>query len=403
VTIAPFRYFQPTELIFGAGTVDRAGEVVGRHGTRCLIVSVPARHALADVYRRIKSSLEAHGIRYEHFDGVVPNPTTDCVTEGAALARSFGADVVLGVGGGSSMDVAKAIAVEAVHDGSAWDYLFFRDAQPTDRTLPIVTITTTSGTGSHVTQVAVISHPRESTKSALYHEHLYPRVSIVDPELVESAPKHVTATTGFDVFCHAFESYIHGGSTPFSDLMALEAMRLVAAYLPRSVLDGRDKVAREHMAWADTLAGLCIANAGVTLPHGIAMTISGRCPFVAHGEALAFVYPQVVEFSFSSAVQRFATMARILDPELAGLSDEAAAERSPAAVGAFLKKIGLWINLRDAGVSEEDLVVIADHSRDLPDYKNNPRIAERDDIYQMLLDAYEREPSPAAKELELLK
>jgi alcohol dehydrogenase class IV len=395
VTIAPFRYFQPTEIIFGAGTVDRAGEFVAQHGTRCLIVSVPERHAFVDIYRRVKASLEAHGIPYEHFDGVVPNPTTDCVTEGAALARSFGADVVLGVGGGSSMDVAKAIAVEAVHDGSAWDYLFFRDTQPTERTLPIVTISTTSGTGSHVTQVAVISNPRESTKSALYHERLYPRASIVDPELVESAPKHVTATTGFDVFCHAFESYIHVGGTPFSDVMAVEAMKLVAAYLPRSVRDGGDKEAREQMAWADTLAGLCIATAGVTLPHGIAMTISGQCPSVAHGEALAFVYPQVVEFTYASAVHRFATMARILDPELEGLTDAAAAERSPAAVSAFLERIGLWINLRDSGVSDEDLSVIADHSRDLPDYKNNPRIAERDDIYRMLLEAYEREPATA--------
>ena len=400
---AHFRYFQPTEIIFGAGTVDRAGDVVAQHGTRCLIVSRPARHAFVDIYRRVKTSLERRGISYAHFDGVVPNPTTDCVTEGALLARSFGADVVLAVGGGSSMDAAKAIAVEAVHDGSAWDYLFFRATQPTDRTLPIVTITTNSGSGSQVTQVAVISNRRESTKSALYHELLYPRSSIIDPELAESTPEHVTAASGFDIFCHAFESYIHVGGTPYTDLLALDAMRLVAAHLPRSVRDGHDKEAREQLAWADTLAGLCIANAGVTLPHGIAMTIGGTCPSVSHGEALAFVYPQVVEFSFSSAVQRFAAMARILDPELEGLTDEAAAERSPAAVSAFLEKIGLWINLRDSGVSEEDLSVIADHSRDLPDYKNNPRIAERDDIHRMLLDAFERVPSPAAKESSPLK
>jgi len=396
VTPAPFRYFQPTEIIFGVGTLDRAGEVVAKHGRRCLIVSYPARHAFAEVYRRIKASLEEHGIAYEHFDGVVPNPTTDCVTEGAALARSFGADVVLGVGGGSSMDVAKAIAVEAVHDGSAWDYLFFRDTQPTDLTLPIVTITTTSGTGSQVTQVSVISNPQEATKSALFHERLYPRSSIIDPELVASAPPHVTATTGFDVFCHAFESYIHVRHTPYTDLMALEAMKLVATYLPRAVSDGRDKEARERLAWADTLAGLCIANAGVTLPHGIAMTIGGQCPSVAHAEALAFVYPQVVEFTYASAIHRFAAMARILEPELEGSTDEAAAERSPEAISAFLMKIGLWINLRDWGVSDEDLSVIADHSRVLPDYKNNPRIAERDDIHRMLLEASRREPSTVA-------
>ena len=393
-----FRKFQPTELIFGAGTVDRAGEIVAQHGTRCLIVSRPTRHAFVDIYRRVMKSLAQVGVSYEHFDGVVPNPTTDCVTEGAELARKFGADVVLGVGGGSTMDAAKAIAVEAAHNGSAWDYLYFRDTQPTDRTLPIVTITTISGSGSHVTQFAVISNLRESTKSALAHELLYPRSSIVDPELVESTPNNLTAASGFDVFCHAFESYIHLGATPYSDLLALEAIKLVAAYLPRSVEDGQDKEAREQLAWADTLAGLCIANAGVTLPHGVAMTIGGRCPSVSHGEALAFVYPQVVEFSYPSAIHRFAEMARILEPELKEFSDEAAAARSPNVVGDFLKKIGLWINLRESGVTEEKLAEIADHSRDLPDYKNNPRIAERDDIYRMLLDAFERAPSPAAVE-----
>ncbi len=397
MTTTPFRYYQPTELIIGAGTADRAGAVVARHGTRCLIVSRPARHAFVDIYRRIEASLDQHGVSYEHFDGVVPNPTTDCVAEGAAMARRFGADVVLGVGGGSSMDVAKAIAVEAVHDGGAWDYLFFRDTQPTERTLPIVTITTNSGSGSHVTQVSVISNPSEATKSALFHERLYPRASIVDPELAVSTPRQVTAASGFDIFCHAFESYIHVGSTPYTALMAVEAMRLTAAYLPRSVRDGRDMEAREQLAWADTLAGLCIANTGVTLPHGIAMTISGRCPSVSHGEALAFIYPQVVEFTHASAVQRFATMARILDPELDGTSDVVAAERSSAAVAAFLEKIGMWINIRASGVTDEDLAVIADHSRDLPDYRNNPRIAERDDIHRMLVDAFGRTPASAAR------
>lgn len=385
-----FRFRLPTDLIFGAGTVDRTGEVVGRYGRRCLIVSRPARHAFVDIYQRVQASLDRAGVRYEHFDGVVPNPTTDCVTAGASLAREFGADVVLAVGGGSSIDVAKAIAVEAVHDGTSWDYLFFRDTQPTERTLPVVTVPTTSGSGSHVTHISVISNPRESTKSALAHERLFPRSSIVDPALVASTPSRVTATSGFDILCHAFESYIHVGAQPLTDLLALEAIRLVATRLPRAVRDGSDAEAREQLAWADTLAGMCIANTGTTLPHGIAMTISGRCPAVPHGEALAFVYPQVVEFSYGSAVQRFATAARILDPALASASDDAAAQRSTAAFNAFLESIGLRTNLQRYGVTLEDLSVIADRSRDLGDYLNHPRIAERDEIHDMLLDGFQR-------------
>ena len=385
-----FVYFQPTEIRYGAGRIEEIGAVVERFGKRCLMVTT-ADAPLLPLYRRIRGYLEACGIQVEHFDGVIPNPTTDCVTAGANLARAFGADVVLGVGGGSSMDTAKAIAVEATHEGSAWDYLFFRPTQPTEKTLPIIAVSTTSGTGSQVTQVAVMTNTAEKTKSAIYHSRIYPRVCIVDPELMMTLPTHVTACTGFDVFCHAFESFIHVGGTPYTDLLALQAIQLVAEYLPTAVKDGSNKEAREAMAWADTLAGLCIANAGVTLPHGIGMTIGGQCPQVAHGEALAVVYPEFMRFTFPYAVEKFAAMGRILDPSLETETDSVAAERSCEAIDHLLKQIDLWLSLEGLGVSEADVVAIADNSRVLPDYKNNPRIASRDEIYGLLSAAYRRD------------
>jgi alcohol dehydrogenase class IV len=385
----PFVYHQPTEIRFGAGRIEEIGAVVGRFGTRCLMVTT-ADTPLKPLYARVRKLLEAAGIQVEHFDGVIPNPTTDCITAGADLAKAFGADVVLGVGGGSSMDAAKAIAVEATHPGTSWDYLFFRPTQPTEKTLPVVAVSTTSGTGSQVTQVAVVTNTAEKTKSAIYNSIVYPRVCIVDPELMLSLPTHVTACTGFDVFCHAFESYIHVGGTPYTDVLALEAMRLVAENLPVVVADGTNRQAREAMAWADTLAGLCIANAGVTLPHGIGMTIGGQCPQVAHGEALAVVYPEFTRFTYASATQKFAAMGRILNPALSTLDDASAAEQSCEAVDALLKRINLWLSLKGLGVSLDDVVAIADNSRVLPDYKNNPRIADRDEIYTMLMASYER-------------
>jgi alcohol dehydrogenase class IV len=385
----PFVYHQPTEIRFGAGRIEEIGAVVGRFGKRCLMVTT-ADTPLKPLYARVRKLLEADGIQVEHFDGVIPNPTTDCITAGADLAKAFGADVVLGVGGGSSMDAAKAIAVEATHPGTSWDYLFFRPTQPTEKTLPVVAVSTTSGTGSQVTQVAVVTNTAEKTKSAIYNSIVYPRVCIVDPELMLSLPTHVTACTGFDVFCHAFESYIHVGGTPYTDVLALEAMRLVAENLPVVVADGTNRQAREAMAWADTLAGLCIANAGVTLPHGIGMTIGGQCPQVAHGEALAVVYPEFTRFTYASATQKFAAMGRILNPALSTLDDASAAEQSCEAVDALLKRINLWLSLKGLGVSLDDVVAIADNSRVLPDYKNNPRIADRDEIYTMLMASYER-------------
>ncbi|MFQ6037078.1 MAG: iron-containing alcohol dehydrogenase [Candidatus Aminicenantales bacterium] len=385
-----FDYYQPTELRFGRSRVTEAGEVVRQLGSRCLFVTVPETPELASHFARVKESVEGAGVSLSHFDGVIPNPTTDVVTAGAKMGKEFGADVVLGVGGGSSMDTAKAIAVEATHPGSAWDYLYFRESQPTEKTLPVVAITTTSGTGSHVTQVAVITNPQEKNKSALFHPRLYPKVSIVDPELMMTVPPHVTATTGFDVFAHAFESFINPKGSLYTDMMALEAIRLVSRNLPAAVENGQDLEKRTLMAWADTLAGLCIANAGVTLPHGIGMAMGGLFPHVAHGEALACVYPAVMRYTFRHAVERFAAVARILDPSLERVDDETAAEKSCEAVDRFLKAIGLWISLEHLQIPEEELQALAEASLVLPDYKSHPKVANAEDVLDLLLKSFSR-------------
>jgi alcohol dehydrogenase class IV len=384
-----FAYFQPTEIRFGAGRLDELGAVVARYGRRCLLVTMPMVEYMQPLIGRVEQSLAATGVTMDHFDGVVANPTTDCVSAGAAMARRLGADVVVGIGGGSAMDSAKAIAVEATHPGTCWDYLFFK-TPPTPATLPVIAVSTTSGTGSQVTQVAVVTETVTKTKSALYNSLLYPRVAIVDPELMMSLPPHVTASTGFDAFTHAFESYLHVGGSPYVDTLALEAIRLVVNYLPTAYDDGTNACARAHMAWADTLAGLCIANAGVTLPHGIGMTIGGQCPQIMHGEALAVTYPEFSRYTYTCAVERFATVGRIFNSDLARVSDEQAAEGCCVEIDKFLKRTGMWLNLKQLGASEEDIVEIADHSRVLPDYLNNPRVATRDEIYDMLVRSYDR-------------
>ena len=384
-----FSYYQPTEIQFGCGKLKEVGNLTARFGKRCLVVSVPMSGFIKPLVDRVEAYLKEAGITVEHFDGVVPNPTTDVVNAGAKVAKEFGADVMLGLGGGSSIDTAKAIAVGATHPGTAWDYLFFK-TPPTEKTLPIIAVTTTSGTGSQVTQVAVMTETTTKTKSAIYNSLIYPKVAIVDPDLMVTLPPHITASTGFDVFCHAFESYLHVGGSPYTDNLAIEAIQRVARYLPRAIRNGNDMEAREGMAWADTLAGLCIANAGVTLPHGIGMTISGQCPQVMHGESLAVTYPEFTRFTYPSAVAQFATMGRIFDSSLKDLPDDQAAARSCEVLDHFMQESGMWLSLKGLGVSETDVVEIADHSQVLPDYKNNPRLATRDEIYEMLLKSYDR-------------
>lgn len=385
-----FDYYQPTEVRFGCGRVGEVGEVTARYGKRCLLVTRPISDALASVYEKVRLSLEAAGVEVFHFDGVVPNPTTNSVDAGADMAMRYKAEVVLGVGGGSSIDTAKAIAVGATHEGRAWDYRLFAGKRITDRLLPVISVTTTSGTGTQVTPVSVVTNPAAKCKFALVDKLLCPRVSVIDPELSMTVPEHITASTGFDVFAHAFESYIHTGASVYTDMHALEAIRLVVKYLPAAVRNGSDKEARTQMAWADTLAGLTIANAGTTLPHGIGMAIGGHAPHVMHGEALAAIYPEFMRYTYASAVERFAAMGRVLNSRLEHEPDEVAAEKSCEAMDAFLKSIGMWLSLEDLKVPEDELPGIADDSVKLPDHKVNPRVATRDQIFEMLRRSYRR-------------
>ena len=201
-----FTYYAPTEIIFGCGKATAIGEVVRRYGETALLVTDDSK-PMAAIAEKVMQLLQKSGISTVHFCGVKPNPTTDIVTEGARMAKNHGAQVVIGLGGGSSMDTAKAIAVEATHEGTAWDYNCHTQG-PTEKTLPIIAIGTTAGTGSQVTQCSVITRTADKDKSAIWHRNIFPRVAIVDPELTATMPKSVTAQTGFDAFCHNFEAYL---------------------------------------------------------------------------------------------------------------------------------------------------------------------------------------------------
>jgi alcohol dehydrogenase class IV len=380
-----FNYYQPTDIRFGRGRIQEIGEIISQWGRRCLLVTVPTTPVFSELFQKVKAALEESGIAVAHFEGVIPNPTVEVVTAGARMAEEHGSEVVVGLGGGSSMDTAKAIAVEATHPGTCWDYLFFRDTQPTDKTLPVVAVTTTSGTGSQVTQVAVVTHPGEKYKSALYHALLFPKVSIVDPELMLTLPRDVTASTGFDVFAHAFESFITPNGSAYTDMTSLEAIRLVTKNLPSVVDDGADLMARTAMAWADTLAGLSIANAGVTLPHGIGMAVGGYYPHVKHGEALAVVYPAILQYTYRSIPEKFARVGGLFDPALKELSVEEAAARTCDVIEGFIQKIGMSFCFEDLNVPREELRALAQASLILPDYKSHPRVAELEDVYELLL------------------
>lgn len=385
-----FNYHQSTKIVFGTGCISELGSITSAYGKKVLLVTTPASiPALESQYAKVIECLKKFGLEVTHFDGVVPNPTVQSVAEGAKLAKKNGVEVIIGLGGGSSMDTAKAISVEATHEGSCWDYLFYKTPQPdSKKLLPVIAVSTTSGTGSQVTQVAVVTNTETRDKSALYNNILYPEVAIIDPELMISVPRIVTATTGFDVFCHAFESIINVSSTPYTDLLAWEAVEIVLGYLPKLVEDLTNVELRSKMAWADLLGGLSIANAGVTLPHGMGMAIGGMYPHIAHGEGLAIVYPAFIEFTQSCAIDKFARLARVLNTELANASDEEAAFKCKDEMIIFLKKIGIAKKLSACGMPHSEIEVLAKQCMVLPDYKANPKVATYEEMLDLITKSW---------------
>jgi alcohol dehydrogenase class IV len=383
-----FNYYQPTRIIFGAGRRAEAGEVVKEIADSVLFVVDPTLLKVAkDKVDQISASLTTAGVRVVLFSDVVPNPTLDTIQAGAGLARTEKVKACLGLGGGSAIDTAKAIAVAATHPGTAWDYLYFKE-KPTSATLPIIAIPTTSGTGTQTSKVSVFTNTAEACKSAMWNDNLLCRAAIIDPELMLSVPARVTASTGFDVFTHTFESYINASANDAVDAIALEAIARVIRSLPKAVRNGADLEARSDLAWADTLAGQCLANVGTTLPHAAGQPISGHFPKVSHGESLAVIYPAFAEFSWSGAVKKFAKVARMFNSSLELATDDAAAEAFKGEIERFLDTIGLRCWLEDFGIRKEDIAPILVHAMEFPDSQGNPVVPTEDDMRNIYMKSF---------------
>lgn len=373
-----FTFYQPTEIVFGPGSLAQVGGVVGTLGRRALLVCDPfaVECGLTDRLAGVLAEADVSSVIYSQ---VKPNPTFTLVDAGAAIAREHDCDVVVGLGGGSSLDTAKGIAVAARHEGSIWAYAM-GEKEITDATLPIVAVTTTSGTGSQCTQFSVISNPETRQKPGMGSRWIIPRVAIVDPELTHSMPPALTLATGFDVFSHAVEAYTSAVSSPTSDLFARQAIALTTAHLPEAYHNGDDLDARGGMALADTYAGIAISHAVVTLGHVIAHVIGGHFDDVAHGEALREIYREILAFNASAMPERHAWIAGQLCP---GSTDVV------AAYDEFFGAFPTATPLADRGVSEEQLQRIAEETFTYmkPITELNPVAAGPEDVFGILKKA----------------
>lgn len=382
-----FEHQHGGELIFGNGRISEVGTIVSRYGRRCLIVSGSRKGALRDLYPIVGELLEHVGLEWEQLDGVIPNPGGDLISAGAKLARTFEADVILGIGGGSCIDAAKAISIEATHEGTSWDYAIFKE-RPPSRTLPVVAVGTTAGSGSQVTAVAVITNTSSRDRSAICSDRLIPRAAIVDPQLMLSVPPSVTAATGFGVFGRAFESILNRRCNPLSELFGWEAISRVIKDLPLAVQEGSNLGARSSLAWADTLAGYATCGSGFALPHALAIAIGGKFAEISHGAALVSVYRAYLKYTWACAVPTFARLAHLLDPALDNVPAADAAAQCPDLLNAFLSRIDLTYNLRDFGIAEEELPALAKQAIIFPDHGKNPRVPTPEDMLEIIAASY---------------
>jgi len=342
-------------LMIGPGSSARLGRTLAAFAHRRILVVTDETIARLGLMAPMTEALAAGGASFVVFDRVLPDAPIPVVEEGIALFGEEECDAIVAFGGGSVMDTAKAIGLAAANAKHPRDLVgYFKGLHgPT----PLYAVPTTAGTGSEVTVAAVISDPAEQRKLVIADTRLVPRMAALDPCLMTGVPADVTAATGLDALTHAVEAYIGRWSTAFSDRMALAAVAMIFANLPRAFADGADLVAREQMALASTFAGLAFTRASVGNVHAIAHQLGGRY-HTPHGLANAIMLPIVLRLCEASARPKLATLARRAGVGAAGASDAALAPKFIDAVEALNRSLAIPHQL-DA-LREDDIAALAD-------------------------------------------
>lgn len=382
-----FMYYIPVRVVFGQGKLNETGDYVKEYGEKALIVTTGTFFKENGLVDRLQKILKESGVDSEYYPDVDPNPLSTQCDKAVEFSKEKGCDVFIGLGGGSAIDAAKAIAYGVGHDEPIWPY-WIGEKEMQDKTMPIIAISTTSGTGSHVTPYSVITNPETHEKPGMGNDSTYAKVAIVDPELMLTVPKSITAATGFDVMAHCIEAYTSTASTPITDMFCEQAFRLVGTYLRTAVNDGSNLEARNALAYADTLAGNSIATAVITICHAMAHAVGGVCE-TTHGESLAAMTPQTMRFSMSALPDKYKNIGLCLRNESLDNADWQP-EDTVKEVEALIKDIGMYKPLGQQGVKESDFEEIADGTlRYMAGaVELDPRPAKKEDILDILKNSF---------------
>lgn len=376
----------PRRLAIGGGALADAGRLVRDLGYSRPVVVTDSFLSQQGTVARLVTALEEAGCEVAVFDGTVPDPTTDSLEPGLAAVRDHGADTVIGLGGGSPLDTAKALAVLAVGGGTMRDY-----KAPTvtaGPALPVIAIPTTAGSGSEATQFSIITDSASDEKMLCPGPAFLPIAAIVDYELTLSMPARLTADTGVDALTHAIEAYVSRKANPFADGFALTAISTISAHIRAVYADGADRPAREAMMLAATQAGVAFSNSSVALVHGMSRPIGAHF-HVAHGLSNAMLLPAVMRFSVGAAPSRYADCARAYG--LTGSSDEALAQALVGAIEELCADLAVPTP-RAYGIDrarwDELAPLMAEQALASGSPGNNPRVPDAGEIVALYDEVY---------------
>jgi len=375
-----YKFIMPNVVLVGEGATIKLGAEVQKLGKKRALIVTDRGITSLGLHSTTMSSLEQAGIEVEIFDGVKADPDIEVVEMGLKFAKEKGTDIVVGLGGGSPLDVAKAIAFLLTNPGTIRDYegieLIGNHRQP------LVAIATTSGTGSEVTANAVITDPAINKKMIISSHALVPDIAVVDPRLTKGIPAKVTAATGIDVLVHAIEAFISKGSITISSALAHRSIKMVAENLPLAVGNGEDMDARHRMAIASLMAGMAFSNVGLGACHATAHQL-GTTYKIPHGVANGIMLPAVMTFNSLVCRDRLREIAAAMGERVEGLTDREAAARAIGAVKNLTAEVGLPTSIREVGGKEEDFRQMALNALEDPTLLSNPRQASLEDLIEI--------------------
>lgn len=368
-----FFFHLPTEIFFGIGALDNLNLEFSNRGWRSALVITDQGIPQTGLLSKLEDVLKASNVEYKVYDGVVPNPTVKVIEEARRSAKSFDPDVLIGFGGGSSLDAAKVVNILKVHGGTVFDYEGGETVPGPCG--PIVAIPTTAGTGSEVTQFAVVSDPKRKVKMAIASKFIMPTLAVVDPTLSATMPHNLTAATGMDALTHAIESMTSLAEQPITDALSLKAIRLINENLPKAVQEGSDLEARAKMAFASLIAGISLSNSYVGIAHSIAHALGGLYA-LPHGVCCALALPVAMEYNLDVKRHKYEQIAQAF-----GVST---AEEGIEKVRKLNDEIGMPRGLKAMGVREDEIEKIAERALADGSTLFNPRQPTKEEVIELI-------------------